>query len=62
MEQTGTHTSNEAEDEDVNRDTDIQVGDNVTETIAKITIHGRGRTVTFQEEKGHGQSLRKSIG
>ena len=59
MEQTGTHTNNEAEDEDNNRNTGIQVGDNATEAIAKIIIHGKERTVSFQEEKAHGQSLRK---
>ena len=60
MEQTGTHTNNKAEEEDDNRDTDIRVGDNATETTAKITIHGRRRTVSFQQERAYGRSLRKS--
>ena len=59
MGQTGTHTNNEAEDEDDNRDTGIRVGDNATETIAKITIHGKEMMVSLQEEKVHGRSSRK---
>ena len=59
MEQTGAHTNNEAEDEDDNRDTGIRVGDKATKKIAKITIHGKERTVSFREEKVHGRSLRK---
>ena len=60
MEQTGTHKNNEAEDKEENKDTSIRVGDNATETTARITIHGRERTVSFGEEKVHGRSLRKS--
>ena len=59
MEQTGTHTNNKAEEEDDNKDTGIRVGENATETIAKITIHGKERTVSFREEKAHGRSIRK---
>ena len=62
MEQTGTQGNQEAQNKDNDRDTDNQIGDNVTKTIARITIHGRKRTVTFRGEQGHGKKSRKLKG